>query len=774
LFGFKSITHRLVFGCAVAMLVIYSLSYWHMRGLVQKTLLFWITHLSQAHVDKIAKEISDNVRSLEKNTQTITQSFPDFNQNSQQYLESIPSLIPKLMGQQSQIKSVTVAWLPSLGNIAVGDGFSYNRSKKRTNLDAIATTSLFTRCPIKNSTNQPFWSQIHPSKSSSLAITYCTPLSRTLANRRLETIGVFAVEISLDWLSALVKSMPNLNDGTAVVNPKFIGDPFLIAPSTQQWIVSPNKPQQVISFLSNKNLGSNQSQSKISTTTLSSFPWTVGILFSDSELQTLNNKYFWLMTSSMIRDMVLICLVIILVSRHTTKPLRELITGVEKMSAGNLDITLSNVTVRDEVGRLAIAFRLLRDSLKSRIAELQETTAAKQKLESELAIASQIQRTMLPKTNVTDGPNRRYEISALLQPARIVGGDLYDFFCLDSDRLCIIIGDVADKGVPAALLMAQTVTLIRTISKPIITSPSEILDAVNHALCRDNDECLFVTLFCGIINLNNGTMLYASGGHDAPLLVRSGQVQTLESETGPPLGLYEDAEFPQAEYLLTNHDIVILYTDGITEAMNPQGELFSEAHLIETITNNTPNNPAKTIRTIQHFHQQFIEDAPQSDDLTLLTLQYLPSSPFFQEGKVMEQIITINSELTELERVKQRLGEILQTESLIVELIEDVQLITEEVLVNIIQHGYENSDDQSINLRVQISTETISVSFEDHGKPFNPLVEIDLPDTSVEPDEITVGGLGLCLIRELSDRIEYDYHNGKNLFTFYRNITKIF
>ncbi|MFM6155948.1 MAG: SpoIIE family protein phosphatase, partial [Sphaerospermopsis kisseleviana] len=452
--------------------------------------------------------------------------------------------------------------------------------------------------------------------------------------------------------------------------------------------------------------------------------WTMGILLTNSEMQTRENQYFLLMAISMIKDMILMGLVIVFMSHHTTKTLRELILSTEDMASGNLDTTLPTVTVRDEVGRLAIAFRILRDSLKNRIQELQETTAAKQKLESELAIASQIQRTMLPKINVTDGPNRRYEISALLKPARMVGGDLYDFFYLDSDRLCIIIGDVADKGVPAALLMAQTVTLIRTIAKVTITSPTEILESVNSSLCRDNDECLFVTLFCGIINLHNGTILYASGGHDAPLLVRVGQVQLLESETGPPLGLYEDAEFPQTEYILSSNDIIILYTDGITEAMNPHGDLFSEAYLIETITNYPPTNPAKAIRTIQHFHQQFIEDAPQSDDMTILTLQYLPSSPFFQETKIVEQLITINSELTELELVKQRVGEILQKESLIVELIEDAQLIVEEVLVNIIQHGYENSHNQPIHIRIKISTNTLSMSFEDSGKPFNPLVEI--------------------------------------------------
>ncbi|MEA5619118.1 SpoIIE family protein phosphatase [Cronbergia sp. UHCC 0137] len=753
MFGFKSITHRLIFGCAVAAVVIYSLSYLQMRALVQKTLMVWIKHLSQSHIDRTAKEIEEIVRSLSTNTQILTQKIPDSNQ----YLESIPPLVQNLLEQQSQIKSVAVAWLPNSTNTPLG--FSYNRQQKQTNLSAIALNSVLTHCPINNTTTQPFWSQTH-------SIIYCVPF------RRRETLGVVAVELSSDWLIPLIRQKPNLKDG---INQTDIGDPFLISLSTREWIVSPVKPDQVMSFLSSQALDSNQpTQDVLISTTLPSLPWKMGILFSNSELQTLQNKYFVLITISMTKDMLLMFLVIVLVSRHTTRPLRALISSTEDMAAGNLDTTLSPVTIRDEVGRLAIAFRLLRDSLKAHIEKLQHTTAAKQKLESELAIASQIQRTMLPKINVSHLPNQRYQISALLQPARMVGGDLYDFFSLDSDRLCIIIGDVADKGVPAALLMAQTITLIRTIAKPTTINPTEILDSVNLALCRDNEECLFVTLFCGIINLNNGTILYASGGHDAPLLIRNGQVQLLESETGPPLGLYDDAVFPQAKHLLTNNDIIVLYTDGITEAMNPQGELFSEAYLIHTITNHPPTNPARAIRTIQHFHQQFIADAPQSDDMTILSLQYLPSNPFSQEIKVVEQIITINSELTELEQVKQRISEILESESLLLELIEDAQLIVEEVLVNIIQHGYENRHDQAIDLRVKISDKTLSMSFEDGGKPFNPLLEINLLNREVETDEISVGGLGLYLVQKLSDHIEYEYSNGKNLLTVYRNITKTF
>ena len=607
-------------------------------------------------------------------------------------------------------------------------------------------------------------------------------------------MGFVAVTLTLDWLPPLVMPKLHLLDG---FNEKIeMGDPFLISQLTGQWIVSPS-PQTQANFKRNTNMPDivglpgdesvldrgglkiiSDERGTLVFTTLRSPKggkvrtplWLLGIAFPLSDLQLLEQNYFWIVTIFMVKDLVAICLAIVLVSQYTTRPLRALITSTEDMALGNLDTTLPTMaSSRDEVGRLTAAFRRMRDALKARIEELRKTTAAKQKLESELSIAGEIQRTMVPQIDVADGPNRRYLISALLKPARMVGGDLYDFFRLGDDRLCFIIGDVADKGVPAALLMARTVTLIRTMAKPTST-PVTILEAINSELCFNNEECLFVTLFCGVLNTSCGTLHYASGGHDAPLLIRDGGVELLPLETGPSLGLDEEAVFPQKECLLKCNDLLLLYTDGITEAMNPQGELFSESRLIDTIARYPPSNPSRAIRTVQYFHRKFVEDAPQSDDITLLTLQYLPSSPFAQEEKVVEWSIAINSELTKLERVKQRLAEILQEKYLAIELIEDAQLIVEEILVNIIEYGGASRSDRCIDLRVKITSETLSMTFEDSGKPFNPLAEIDAPDFSVHPDERALGGLGFYLVRELSDRLDYDYRNGKNLLTVCRSI----
>ena len=174
------------------------------------------------------------------------------------------------------------------------------------------------------------------------------------------------------------------------------------------------------------------------------------------------------------------------------------------------------------------------------------------------------------------------------------------------------------------------------------------------------------------------------------------------------------------------------------------------------------------MRTIQHFHRQFVTDADQSDDLTLLALQYLPLSPFPKDMATMEWQITINSEITELDRVKQRLGKILQDKNLNLELIEDTQLIAEEILVNIATYGY---TDQPINLQVRMSPNTLSMIFEDFGKPFNPLTEIPPVDLAMDDEEREMGGLGFYMVQELADRLDYAYQDGKNILTVTRNIS---
>ena len=256
------------------------------------------------------------------------------------------------------------------------------------------------------------------------------------------------------------------------------------------------------------------------------------------------------------------------------------------------------------------------------------------------------------------------------------------------------------------------------------------------------------------------------------MLIRDRQVRCLDIETAPPLGLYEEAEFPQNQDLILRHDLILFYTDGITEAMNSEGEIFSQERLIEMMNCHSLVNPARVIRTIQHFCQEFVGNAAQSDDITLLAVQYLPLSTFSQVANIMEWNLSINSELTELETVQQRLSEILQAASLTVESIEDARLIVEEVLVNIIKYGYENCTDGHIDLGIEIDPDELTMTFKDNGKPFNPLTEITSPDLTMGDEERALGGFGFFLVRELAEKVDYLYFQNRNILTVNLRISK--
>lgn len=762
---FKSITHRLIFACAIAAIAIYSLSFWQMRQVVEQGVVYWMLEVAEARLSAVANEINGILGSIEQNAEMVALAVEKIPNTSN---EATLPFLQTLVAQNWSVAAVAITGRPVVDWKSAPLGLYPDRQVGYRKMSDRDVTRLLSHCQDNLTATQPFWTKPYPNPSyrGSLDISYCNPLRQTPG-------GMLAIKLGLD-LSKLVDNRLQIIEKFELYGQK-MGQPLLLSLPTKQWLLSPSKSVQNWSWFSAEHshiLNSplppetlRDSQGILISTALPSTSLVLGIAFPAAELRWFQQKYLWLVIVSMVKDMVLMCVAIAIVSQQTTRSLRSLIGSTEDIAQGNLDTVLPVIHQRDEVGRLSQAFRHMRDALKDRIQELKVTTAAKQAMESELEIAGQIQRSMVPRIEVTDGPNPRYQLSALLQPARQVGGDLYDFFLLEGDRLCLVVGDVADKGMPAALLMARTITLIRTIAHQTKT-PTEMLAAVNRELCTDNEECLFVTLFCGFLDLKTGKLNYASSGHDPALLLRDRQVQFLDLETGPPLGIEEEAIFCLHECWLHDNDLILLYTDGITEAMNLQGELFSEARLLDAIAYYPLSTPARTIRTIQHFHQQFIENASQSDDITLLALQYRPSSPFPQEVKIVEQTISINSQLTELERVKPYIGEILQAEGLPVESIEDAQLIVEEVLVNIIEYGYGDRDNCDIELKIKISAEAVIMTFEDSGQPFNPLDEIEPPDLlSMDDDRRSLGGLGFYLVRELAARIDYIYAEGKNILT---------
>ncbi|MGD8687042.1 MAG: SpoIIE family protein phosphatase [Syntrophobacterales bacterium] len=281
-----------------------------------------------------------------------------------------------------------------------------------------------------------------------------------------------------------------------------------------------------------------------------------------------------------------------------------------------------SVKFKDEVGRLAESFVFMRTELRKNVKELMETTATKERIESELQIARDIQMGILPKEFPPFPDRHEFEIYATLEPAKEVGGDLYDFFFVDNDHLCFAVGDVSGKGVPAALFMAVSKTLVKMEASKGL-SAAEVLSRVNRQLSSDNPSLMFVTLFLGILNVNTGEVEYSSGGHDPPyILSAGGEIQPLESTDGVMLGVTEDFTYKSKKNQLQKGETIFLYTDGVTEAMNPDDQLFSEARLQQMLTRLQEKGTTDIIQSIRSDIEIFSEGTPQYDDITMLALKY--------------------------------------------------------------------------------------------------------------------------------------------------------
>jgi len=280
------------------------------------------------------------------------------------------------------------------------------------------------------------------------------------------------------------------------------------------------------------------------------------------------------------------------------------------------------VKSHDEVGILADSFRQMGESLKKYIRDLTETTAAKERIESELSIAHDIQMSILRKTFPAFPDRKEFDIYAFIEPARKVGGDFYDFFFIDDTHLCFVIADVSGKGVPSALLMVETKTLIKITARGS-KSPDQILYNVNNELCRDNDTGMFVTIFVGILDTATGEVLYSNGGHNPPLTIgRDGKAEFLRVSPGLVAGVWENFEYVTDRLVLKEGETLFMYTDGVTEAMNPADELFSEERLLRSLMALSTKPIGEMLGKLTEEIVFFAQGAPQSDDITMMVLKF--------------------------------------------------------------------------------------------------------------------------------------------------------
>ncbi|WP_319542005.1 SpoIIE family protein phosphatase [uncultured Pseudodesulfovibrio sp.] len=351
--------------------------------------------------------------------------------------------------------------------------------------------------------------------------------------------------------------------------------------------------------------------------------WSLGILFPKDEMFADVHSLSKTMGLIGLAGFLLLALVTLGIARRITNPLRQLSDAAHEIASGDLDVMLPEISSRDEVGDLTSSFRHMKESLKEFIENLTSTTAAKERIESELRIAREIQMGILPKLFPAFPERKEFEVFASIEPAKEVGGDLYDFFFVDEKHFCFLVGDVSGKGVPAAFFMAVTKTLLKVVSEKGL-DPGEVLTKVNADLSADNESCMFVTLFLAVMNIETGEIHYANAGHNPPIFMPCGGTPEWIPPFGEPVaGIMESMEYSTKTMTMKPGDIIFMYTDGVTEAMNPDKKLYSEDRLMELLVSMEEPFAPKLVKEVEASIKAFTLGAEQSDDITMLAMQFM-------------------------------------------------------------------------------------------------------------------------------------------------------
>jgi serine phosphatase RsbU (regulator of sigma subunit)/anti-sigma regulatory factor (Ser/Thr protein kinase) len=468
---------------------------------------------------------------------------------------------------------------------------------------------------------------------------------------------------------------------------------------------------------------------------------------------------------------IAILIISLLFSRTLTRPLKTLSRYTQELSRRDftssdsrsfIDDLLTVARRGDEVGELAQAFQRMETELETSIENLKNTTTAKERMESELNIGREIQMSMLPLIFPPFPDNSEFSVYATLQPSREVGGDFYDFFFIDENRFCFCIGDVSGKGVPAALFMAVTKTLIKSRAVDDISTAS-IITHVNDELSRENKAFMFVTIFICILDIRTGELVYSNAGHNPPYIKRkNGSIIKVDQKHGPVVGAINGLVYKEDKISLSRKDMLLLYTDGITEAKNSTNNLFSEKRLAELLLSSEYDSAEDIVRSTVSEVKLFEDGANQADDITVLAVQFHGIQEE-TEAPILET--TIQNRLPEIERFKHSFNAFSEQNRIPTSVRRKMNLVFDELLNNIISYAYSDDDEHDIEIGLKLLENRLMVSIVDDGIPFNPL-NVDSPDIELSLGERKVGGLGVHLVRKVIDKVSYQRRIDKNMITF--------
>ena len=463
--------------------------------------------------------------------------------------------------------------------------------------------------------------------------------------------------------------------------------------------------------------------------------------------------------------------IFLLVRKLVFNNINRVNTSLSKITDGDLE---EQVNVRSNT-----EFASLSDDINATVSTLKQyIAAADARIDRELALAKSIQQSALPSVFPPYPDRTDFSLYATMDAAREVGGDFYDFYLLDENRLAFLVADVSGKGIPAAMFMMTGKTVLRDYAERG-DAPAEIATNANAKLCEGNDAEMFITAWMGFLETDTGLVRFVNAGHNPPVLIRGGEASFIKQKANLTFAAMEGVPYREQSLQLQPGDLLFLYTDGVTEATDADEQLFGNDRLLSVLSASFGSGDAATKAVCERVKDavaEFVGEAPQFDDITMLCLCYRgeegpdggSAGGSEQSYGVAAQYLTVPAQTDQLPSVLAYVEKTLSDAGCPEKTLMSIDVAVEEIFVNIANYAYEGEPGEAT---ITVGTEPAAdgateaaISFSDSGKPFNPLEKPD-PDVTLSADERTVGGLGIFMVKKSMDDVSYRREDNRNTVT---------
>lgn len=616
--------------------------------------------------------------------------------------------------------------------------------------------------------------------------------------------GVLAIDMSIEFLKDEVAAIPVSNSGYALITTtknKAVAYPRSIAQGKRNHdiVVKEIRGNSAVEFERRDSSGlfigtvAGGEESAVYYTTIHSTNWTFMVVWPIQKYLEDQSSVRKLFLALSLGGYGIILVIILLISFRVAKPLKDLALAARKLGRGNFDVAIPKIKGRDEVAEFAWAFSNMLTELKDNVEKQKDM----KRIERELDLARNIQLSMLPgEERDENSDDDRHELAPFLLPAKEVGGDFYDFFKIDNDHLCVVVGDVSGKGVAAALFMMVARIILRTMTKNL-KSVGDAFNKTNYALAKRNRLNMFVTVWAGIIDLRTGHIDFASAGHNPPVVRhRDGTAEFIPSKSDIVMAAMENTIYKQQTYDLKPGDMLFLYTDGVTEATNYNNELFGDNRLLETIRKGGELSSSETCALVKKEIDHFVQDVPQFDDITMLAVKfngidepvwerYEKTIDVSNNGKSGELKSFVEDILTPMdgakkmqmkdawERYEKIVDVIPENQDILTAFVEgilapmegsmksqmQINIAIDEIYSNIVK--FSGATEVTLIVEIRKATMMARLTFIDNGKPYDPIRQAD-PDISLPIEEREIGGLGIFIVKKTMDSVSYRRNGDKN------------